>query len=157
MKKRLNENGFTLIELIIVMVILGVIAAIAIPNVISSIDDSRQSADITSGKILADAAGRVLALEGKYSGFTETGLDVSILNGTFTLDGDYSDDFQADLYLALNKFIPVPKYKRTSINEDNFIVVVESGKFIRVFVGSGDDPSINALAIYPNPDTAYTN
>ena len=39
-----NEKGFTLIEIIAVLVILGVLAAVAIPKYISMMDESRNSA-----------------------------------------------------------------------------------------------------------------
>ena len=44
MKKNLN-NGFTLIELIIVMVILGIMAAVAVPKYLDSISNAEESAE----------------------------------------------------------------------------------------------------------------
>ncbi len=43
-KPRNNEKGFTLIELIIVIVILGIIAGVAIPRFVGLSDDARKSA-----------------------------------------------------------------------------------------------------------------
>ena len=44
MKKNLN-SGFTLIEQVIIMVILGVLAAVAVPRLGNTIDSSEQSAE----------------------------------------------------------------------------------------------------------------
>ena len=45
MNKKTLQNGFTLIVLIIVMVILGIMAAIAVPRYIDSIDNAEASAE----------------------------------------------------------------------------------------------------------------
>ena len=45
MKIRNNKNGFTLIELIIVMVILGIMAAVAVPRYLDSISNAEESAE----------------------------------------------------------------------------------------------------------------
>ena len=45
MKKANSQNGFTLIELIIVMVILGIMAAVAVPRYLDSIENAEESAE----------------------------------------------------------------------------------------------------------------
>jgi len=45
MKHTKSRNGFTLIELIIVMVILGIMAAVAVPRYLDSISNAEESAE----------------------------------------------------------------------------------------------------------------
>ena len=45
MKNTTSQNGFTLIELIIVMVILGIMAAVAVPRYLDSIENAEASAE----------------------------------------------------------------------------------------------------------------
>ncbi|OXT07665.1 prepilin-type cleavage/methylation domain-containing protein [Thermoanaerobacterium thermosaccharolyticum] len=53
-----DEKGFTLIELIVVIAILGILAAIAVPRVTTSLSNAKASANKASLKIIQDAIER---------------------------------------------------------------------------------------------------
>jgi type IV pilus assembly protein PilA len=55
-----NQKGLTLVELLAVIVILGVIAAIAVPAIGGVITNSKTNADIQSEDLLRDAAVRYM-------------------------------------------------------------------------------------------------
>ena len=52
----MKKNGFTLVELLAVIVILGVILVVAIPKILNVIDASKEDAIKSTAKMLATSA-----------------------------------------------------------------------------------------------------
>ena len=55
-KKIHNSKGFSLVELIIVIVIIGVLVGIAVPSYLQYVQSSRKAADIANAKLILTAA-----------------------------------------------------------------------------------------------------
>lgn len=63
---RAASRGFTLVEILIVVVILGILAAIVTPQFAGATEESRRSAFVTELKVFVDAAEYFAAREGTY-------------------------------------------------------------------------------------------
>ena len=65
-RKIKSEKGFTLIELIVVLTVLGVLATLTIPRVIGVKERAKESVDKINEVIIRNALERYYAEEGKY-------------------------------------------------------------------------------------------
>ncbi|MCK4329358.1 prepilin-type N-terminal cleavage/methylation domain-containing protein [candidate division WOR-3 bacterium] len=61
-----NNKGFTLIELMIVVIILGVLAAILIPRFMGAQDDARTNAAIADISLVREGLGLFFVYEGHF-------------------------------------------------------------------------------------------
>lgn len=66
--------GFTLIEVLVVVVILAILAAIVLPAFAGTTDEARKAAFIKQLKIFADAAEMYTAMTGEYLEDSSTGV-----------------------------------------------------------------------------------
>lgn len=65
-QQRSARSAFTLVEILIVIVILGILAAIVVPQFIVASDEARRGAFIASLKTYADACEYFAVREGRY-------------------------------------------------------------------------------------------
>lgn len=110
--KKMNKKGFTMAELLIVVAIIAVLVAIAIPIFTTQLEKSREATDAANiraayAEILAKAVGDEdvsdlsafdYTLKQKEEGWTSTGIDMpdNLVAGTTAVDKNVTVTFTYD-------------------------------------------------------------
>ena len=76
MKKISNKSGFTLLEIIIVIIIIGVLASLALPRFFNTIEYSKAQEALTALSMLRRSMERCYMFDNSYSACLIGGLDV---------------------------------------------------------------------------------
>ncbi len=80
LKRKDNQKGFTLVELIIVMAILAILAAIAVPRFGASLNNAKEQAN-NANIMMIEKATELAVLNGDVTETTEDVLDTLVQKG----------------------------------------------------------------------------
>lgn len=117
-KKKSKKKAFTLIELIIVLAIMAIIAAIAIPNFMAVRDNSRAKADIQSCETIKRTT-LMLVSDGTIAAGTKAFVLTvpTVTGGTATEDTALGTAFK-DVKVPQGKTLDTPSVTATKYNID---------------------------------------
>ena len=96
--KNLNRKGFTLVELLAVIVIMGVLMLVAIPAVSRTIENARKDTFIDIAKSYANAATTLWSADGLVCGSANT-VSSAVDDGDYYIAIDTSDGSSAPVLL----------------------------------------------------------
>lgn len=150
--KKMNNKGFSLVELIIVIAIMAILAGAIAPALIRYIDKSRISNDVSSCKTIKTAVETAMANEETYELLTNSGSGSTIIvspnettSGSTTavtfgsgLTGSTADA-QAEIGANIGEKTPKIKYKK--LNCSSFVVEITAAGTVKVGM-STDNSSI---------------
>lgn len=133
--KKLNNKGFSLVELIVVIAIMAVLAGAMAPQLMKYIEKARESTDISNCDAIKTAVQTALADEDAYNDAVE---------GDFTFNGPApatdalgEGDFIEELSTIISEW---PKVKAK--NAVNFKVTLDGDKNVSVVTIDSDNKEI---------------
>ncbi|WP_425805720.1 type II secretion system protein [Desulfitobacterium sp. Sab5] len=86
-----NKKGFTLVELVVVIAIIGILATILVPRFIGYTDDAREKATISEAKNIRTIADTYYAKNGSWPTVTKSGSTYKVGDNATAFDGVIKD------------------------------------------------------------------
>ena len=166
-KKRMNNKGFSFVELIIAIAILAIMAGVLAPQLIKYIDSSRKSTDVQNAQAIATAVNIALANEDAYNAAKTKAVansnkavyKLSDLSGTVDEDDNSvaGDMFEEKvLEVIVNNKIK-PKYNSSTY--DDFVIIIYGGGTslsFKIYPSTNEAYHSAENELYPNVGTNYT-
>jgi type IV pilus assembly protein PilA len=143
-----KEEGFSLIELIIVIAILAIIAAIAVPNLLGNIQNANEATDESNAKLIADALATAVAQDSTLEGVDLIAVSLGDTLVAADTSGTLADAQQLldDAELILNNAIPELKANAYQGTTNDFIISLSTTG--QVTITNDETP---AVVVFPTP------
>ena len=111
MKK--EKKGFTLVELLAVITVLGILTMIAVPNVLSTINNNRKNAFLMDAKRMVSKASELIAKSKGDREMAKTELGKTYTYADLNGKGEFTTDSDGQSYDTANTYVKVTLVSNT--------------------------------------------
>ena len=138
--KKMNNKGFSLVELIVVIAIMAVLVGVLAPTLIKNVEKSRESTDLQNldtirGAVVTTLSDETVAAKIPASSTTykldTTNVELALTNGKAS--DDFTNAFNAKIKDSLSK---VGKLKSGNASGKKIFVEVDHNSAVTVYVAS---------------------
>lgn len=142
-KKKLNNNGFSLVELIIVIAIMAVLVGVLAPQYLGYVEKTKQSTDVQNAQQLASEI--AVRLADKESGDLSAAVELND-------DGAYHEVAVAVSASSKGQVSAVPAVKNTKAGS-KFYYMIDSQDTVHIAVTGATAPTNDVTDLYPKMGT----
>ena len=138
-----KQGGFTLVELLIVVIILAILAAIVVPQFATSTDDAKEAALDSTLANIRDVLDLYFAQHGEYPAALPDGKSAADTEATFIsqlslyTDGDGDSIDTKDATHTYGPYLKLPQVPKEPMTNSRKIVLISAGS-LNMTADAGD-------------------
>ncbi len=132
-----SKNAFTMVELIFVIVILGILAAVAIPNLVATRSDAKVATEVSSAAQVIQNLGAEFTAKGAFTNYTIA--EANLATKCFTFIEENAADGNISIAIATVNVNCPANVRAAAISRavDNGLLSAGGTKKYFVFAGAG--------------------